>query len=294
MATSALRLVNGLPTTSDLIFSTIPELFYYAASTLVTNAIGVADPNGLYDADHKVFILPNEETYDASTNSLKVDINGQGVIEGLDYTYNLSKEATYITFVNAVPKNARVGFKKVTTSSIASFEHYDADVPVTTDIGTPGSNYDAAHLVFTLPFSETYDATVSQLNVEVEGKGQYEGVDFNYGSGVDATTVTFLYPIPNGTTVRFHKTTAGSIDYYDEYTEVTTLAGTPGTGYDETHRIFTLPSGETYDTASKGLKLEVNGKGQILGTDFTYTDSTTITFTYTIRKGAKVRFVKFN
>jgi len=107
---------------------------------------------------------------------------------------------TAIKFVNGVPTTVEV-------QATPDLTYYDESIPVTTDIGTPGTGYDAAHEVFTLPNAETYDATKDQLKVEVNGVGQVEGVHFNYGSGTEATTITFLTPWqpPNGARVRLFK-----------------------------------------------------------------------------------------
>ena len=101
-----LQLVNGLPTMVNI------PLTNYDESIEVTTDIGT--PGTGYDSDHKVFTLPNSETYDGTTDELKVERNGVGQVEGVHFDYTASSTATTITFINAIPKNARVRFFKVT------------------------------------------------------------------------------------------------------------------------------------------------------------------------------------
>jgi hypothetical protein len=103
----ALQLIGGLPKTIEL--STV--LNYYDETTLVTTEIGVAGTG--YNAAHTVFTLPNGETYDGTIDQLEVEVNGVGQIDGINYDYEDSVAASYITFLDAIPKNARVRFRKV-------------------------------------------------------------------------------------------------------------------------------------------------------------------------------------
>jgi len=106
--------------------------------------------------------------------------------------------AKFLKLVGGIPKS---------TDVTATINQYDESVPVTTDIGTAGAGYDAAHKVFTLPNAETYDGTIDELKVDVNGVGQVEGVEYNYDNNVAATTVTFIDAIPKNARVRFFKVT---------------------------------------------------------------------------------------
>jgi len=106
--------------------------------------------------------------------------------------------AKFLKFVNGIPTMIEV-------TASASLAYYDESVPVTTEIGVAGTGYNAAHTVFTLPNSETYDGTNSELRVQVNGVGQVPGVDVTYGGGVSETQVTLTEPVPNTGRVRFIK-----------------------------------------------------------------------------------------
>lgn len=101
-----------------------------------------------------------------------------------------------IQFVNGIP-----------TTVVSGLSQYDESILVTTEIGVSGTGYNAAHTVFTLPSAETYDGTINELKVEVNGFGQVEGVEYNYDNNSTATTVTFITPISKDARVRFIKVT---------------------------------------------------------------------------------------
>lgn len=100
----AIRFIDGIPTTIDLTAS----VSHYDESIPVTTEIGVAGTG--YDSTHKIFTLPNAQTYDSTTDELKTQINGIGQVEGVSFNYTVGAASTTITFVNAIPKNARVRF----------------------------------------------------------------------------------------------------------------------------------------------------------------------------------------
>lgn len=99
-----------------------------------------------------------------------------------------------IQFVNGIPK---------TVNLTGTVNFYEATVPVTTAIGVAGTGYDANHLVFTLPNSQTYDGTKNVLLVYLNGVLQESGVDFNYTNSSSATTVTFLSAVIQSARVQF-------------------------------------------------------------------------------------------
>jgi len=108
--------------------------------------------------------------------------------------------AKVMRFVNGIPS---------LIDDDLDLRQYDKSVLVDTDIGTPhgGGLYDAAHKVFTLPSGEKYNGFIDELKIEVNGKGQHVGVDFNYQEHLEATTVTFIDAVRKNSRVRMYKTT---------------------------------------------------------------------------------------
>ena len=93
------RMVNGIPTTIDV--SSLVST--YQNSFLVSTPLAIND----------TVTLPNSETYDGTIDELHVDRNGVGWVEGIEYNYQASTTATYITVLQAVPAGARINFLKV-------------------------------------------------------------------------------------------------------------------------------------------------------------------------------------
>jgi hypothetical protein len=88
----------------------------------------------------------------------------------------------------------------------ASINYYDESVPITTDIGTPGTGYNDAHTRFTLPNSETYDGTTNQLEVFCNEAQWEPGIHFNYQNSSSATYIDTIAAIPKDNRIRFRKT----------------------------------------------------------------------------------------
>jgi len=99
------RFINGVPT------AVTTFLIHYDESILVTTEIGVSGTG--YNAAHTEFTLPNGETYDGTTSELLVEINGLGQVEGITFNYGISESESKITFITAIPKNARIRFIKI-------------------------------------------------------------------------------------------------------------------------------------------------------------------------------------
>jgi hypothetical protein len=93
------------------------------------------------------------------------------------------------------------------TEITTSITQYDQSILVNTEIGVSGTGYNSAHTIFTLPNSETYNGTIDELKVEVNGVGQIEGVDYNYDNNASATTFTFIIAIPKNARIRMFKIT---------------------------------------------------------------------------------------
>jgi hypothetical protein len=53
--------------------------------------------------------------------------------------------------------------------------------------------------------------------------------------------------------------------------------------------LFELPNGQTYTLGQNELQVWVDGIAQVLGLDYTETDTTHITFTKTIKAGQTIR-----
>ena len=107
------RLIAGIPTTVE-ISAGAPTI--YDASILVTTEIGIAGTG--YDAAHLVFTLPNAMTYNGTKEELEVFVGdntsgGLAQVEGVDFTYGVGTTETTITMTRAMPKDARVRFRKV-------------------------------------------------------------------------------------------------------------------------------------------------------------------------------------
>ena len=102
----ATRLINGILRSVDITAS----VAHYESSILVTTNIGVSGAG--YDSTHKIFTLPNSQTYDPNAKELKVKANGVHMVEGVDYDYDFGSAptATTVEFANAIPKDARVSF----------------------------------------------------------------------------------------------------------------------------------------------------------------------------------------
>lgn len=94
-----LRMVDGIPTTIDVSSLTTT----YQSSFLVSTPLAIND----------TVTLPNGETYDGTIDQLKVERNGVGWVEGVEYQYQNSTTATYITVLQAVPADSRINFYKV-------------------------------------------------------------------------------------------------------------------------------------------------------------------------------------
>jgi len=90
-------------------------------------------------------------------------------------------------------------------AGLGTLTYYDSSVLVTTDIGVAGTGYNNSHTIFTLPNSETYNGTIDELLVFVNGIAWEDGVDFNYQNSTTATTITALTAIPKNSRVRFRK-----------------------------------------------------------------------------------------
>lgn len=103
---TAMRMVGGILRTVEITASV--AITHYDQTIHVTTDIGFAGTG--YDTTHKIFTLPNSQTYDSTTDELKVLVNGVHQVEGYQYDYEAGSSATTVTFDNAVPKNARVTF----------------------------------------------------------------------------------------------------------------------------------------------------------------------------------------
>jgi len=101
-----------------------------------------------------------------------------------------------VRYINGIP---------TTVDLSTTINYYDESILVSQPIGTPGTGYNDAHTIFTLPNAETYDGTIDQLKIYVNGVAQVEGVDFTYEASASATTITFTEAIPQNARVRFRK-----------------------------------------------------------------------------------------
>lgn len=80
---------------------------------------------------------------------------------------------------------------------------------------------------------------------------------------------------------------------YQESILVTNDVGSSGTGYDSTHKIFTLPNAKTYDGNADVLMVSRNGVDWVEGVHFTYQESgtaTTITCINAQPKNSRIEF----
>jgi len=95
----------------------------------------------------------------------------------------------------------------IPTAVLTTITHYDKTILVTTAIGVSGSGYSADHLTFTLPNGETYDSSTDELQVEYNGAGQHDGVEFDYEVSATATTIIFkaANAVPKDGRIRFIK-----------------------------------------------------------------------------------------
>jgi hypothetical protein len=277
-----------------------PQITYFDASVLIGNEIGVGGT--LYSADHTEVILPENETYNGTNASLRVEVNGVGQVEGVDYEYQYLVVANTVTFFTPVPQHALVRFAKENSSPSGNMGYYDISIPVTTEIGVSGTGYNVAHTTFTLPNAQTYDGTAAgdPLKLDLNGVGLLRGDDFSYEFDLAATTVIFNTPMPKGSRVRFimiYPIAGTTYDYFDKNYEVTTEIGVAGSLWDADHLVLTLPNNETYNgtSADELLKVQVNGVGKARNIDYTYTFSeiaTTVTVIAPIPKYSVVRFMK--
>ena len=106
------QIIDGVHTTVEL----PSTLTYYKESILITTDIGT--PQAGVSADHKTITLPNGETYDGTTDQLRVLIGSDkdGVlpqVEGVDFNYDNNVAATTVALIKAIPKDARIEFEKV-------------------------------------------------------------------------------------------------------------------------------------------------------------------------------------
>lgn len=88
------------------------------------------------------------------------------------------------------------------------------------------------------------------------------------------------------------------LEFFDKTTVVNNDIGTSGATWDAAHEVFLLPDGETFDGASKELRIEVNGQGMVRDIHYTHGNGATensIAFVTGFRppKNAEVRFMKF-
>ena len=95
-----LRLINGIPTTVEVSSSGATT---YQASYLVVTPLVIND----------TVTLPNGETYNGTIDELVVKRNGVEWTEGIEYQYQNTTSATYITVLQDVPVDSRINFYKV-------------------------------------------------------------------------------------------------------------------------------------------------------------------------------------
>jgi hypothetical protein len=102
-----LKLVDGIP---QLVSENVLEFF--DKTTVVNTEIGVA--GATWDAAHEVFLLPDDETFDGSTQELKIEVNGQGMVKDIQYTHGTGSAETSVSFASGwrPPMNAEVRFMK--------------------------------------------------------------------------------------------------------------------------------------------------------------------------------------
>lgn len=96
----------------------------------------------------------------------------------------------------------------------------------------------------------------------------------------------------NGIPTTVDESLGGGISY-QESVPVTNDIGNAGTGYDSTHKIFTLPNGKEYNGNVDELMVSRNGVDWNEGVEFTYEESataTTITCTNAQPKNSRVEF----
>ena len=81
-----------------------------------------------------------------------------------------------------------------------------------------------------------------------------------------------------------------TLSYYDEEVIVTEPVGTSGSGYDSTHKIFTLPNSKTYVVGTDMLKVYKNGI-KLTSDEYTETSSSTITLVEAVEPTSRISFV---
>lgn len=181
----------------DLAFGNVTDVLFYDASVLVNTEIGVVGIG--YDSSHTEFMLPVNQTYDGTSNELEVYCNGAFWEPSIHYNYENSLIANSITTYVPIPNGSRIRFRKVQKK----LNFYDVSILVTTEIGSSGSGYNAAHTEFTLPNDETYDGLTNKLLVMCNEATWENGVHFDYQELPNATKITTYVPISIGNRIRF-------------------------------------------------------------------------------------------
>lgn len=97
--TQLVQMINGIPTTIDVSLGGTS----YQDSYVISAPISINDQ----------ITLPNSENYNGTNDELVVKHNGVAWTEGVEYQYQNSTTATYITVLIAIPSGGRIDFYKV-------------------------------------------------------------------------------------------------------------------------------------------------------------------------------------
>lgn len=94
-----MKMENGIPTTVDESLAASTYQASYPVSAPLSSGATIT--------------LPDGETYNGTLDELKVERNGIGWKEGIEFSYQVLSNATYITLNQDVPSGGTIDFYKV-------------------------------------------------------------------------------------------------------------------------------------------------------------------------------------
>ena len=246
--------------------------------SVTQNTYTVGTPLNTYTGSTTVFNLPF--TYVQDGKSLQVMYNGQVLVSGVDYSETSN---TSVTFTSALTVGFTAQFRYITpqspsNTSVAQFQNYV--------IGTASGTYTGSLTVYNLPFAYTQDA--KSLEIYYDGIQLIPGDDY---TETTSTSITTTQALVSGQKIAFR-----TISTIGNAAAVTALrenyvVGTPSGNYTGSTTVFNLIS--SYTPGGINLQVYLDGDLQTVGAgnDYVETNSTTVTFNFTLTASQTVTFL---